>query len=137
MQSEHDLGLETKDAIDKFDARARAAAYAKTKKLSVTIVLLPYYSESFFNRMSQSTVEGKQTIVFDVPADEQQTKYVCMSIDDLGQAVANIFDSYQVYAGHEIGLVMDLASVACSVKEMMDAIFRPSAVIFRPSTRCD
>jgi hypothetical protein len=28
-----------------------------------------------------------------------------MSVEDLGTAVANIFDSYQVYAGHEIGLV--------------------------------
>ena len=121
MQASNDLGLEKKDAADLFDARSRGAAYARTKKVSVTFVLLPYFSERMFDMMK---VEGRKKVVFDVPTDKQDTKVVCMSVDDLGEAVANIFDSYQVYAGHEIGLVTDLVSyseVRDIVQNAMDA----------------
>ena len=112
-------GLEKKDAEEQFNARARCAAYARTKKLSVTFVLLPYYSEKFFEKIGSSTAEGKQNVTFDIPSPKKETKVVCMSIDEVGTAVANIFDSYQVYAGHEIGLLTDLVSYS-DVKEFVE-----------------
>ena len=45
-----------------------------------------------------------------------------MSVDDLGPAVANIFDSYEVYAGHEIGLVTEFVSVK-DMSEIMAAAY--------------
>lgn len=107
-----------------FDARARAAAYARTKKLSVTYVLLPYYTENFLEvlkRYFETNGGTDQGIIGEIPQEKFDAKVVCMSIDDLGPAVANIFDSYQVYAGHEIGLVTDFASYA-DVKEMMESV---------------
>lgn len=114
-----------------FDARTRAAAYARTKKLSVTYVLLPFYSENFLHKMKRRLDEnGNEKVVLDDegPTEKNNTKVVCMSIDDLGPAVANIFDSFQVYAGHELGLVTDFASYS-DFKEMMeDSILQdPSA----------
>jgi len=47
---------------------------------------------------------------------------MCMSVDDLGPAVANIFDSYQVYAGHEIGLVTDFVT-AKEVRDVIQEVF--------------
>jgi uncharacterized protein YbjT (DUF2867 family) len=112
-----------------FDARARAAAYARTKKLSVTYVLLPYYTENFLENLKRyMDKDGKEKMVVDdVPKEKQDTKVVCMSIDDLGPAVANIFDSYQVYAGHEIGLVTDFKSYSDFQKMMEDAILQGSS----------
>ena len=69
--------------------------------------------------VKQDSVDGKQKVVFDFPTDKQDTKVVCMSVDYLGEAVANIFNSYQVYAGHEIGLVTDLVSYS-DVKDIVE-----------------
>jgi nucleoside-diphosphate-sugar epimerase len=107
---------------NKFDAKARAAAYARTKRLSVTYVLMPCYSEHFFDMIERRTMEGGiDKFVLTVPLDDNK-KVMCMSIDDLGPAVANIFDSYQVYAGHEVGLVTDFVSVA-DVRDMIEDVF--------------
>jgi uncharacterized protein YbjT (DUF2867 family) len=123
-----DLGLTTvQDAKGKegmvvqFDAKARAAAYARTKKLSVTYVLMPCYSELFFDMIERRTVDGKEKLVLAVPLKDD-TKVMCMSVDDLGPAVANIFDSYQVYAGHEVGLVTDFVSVS-EARDIIEDVF--------------
>jgi uncharacterized protein YbjT (DUF2867 family) len=118
-QEGNDFGLLDDNAADVFDARARGAAYARTKKLSVTFVLLPCYSESFMEMVKP--VEGKQRFEFDLPSDMNDTKVVCMSVDYLGEAVANIFDSYQVYSGHELTLVTDLVSYL-DVKEIVEKV---------------
>lgn len=123
-----DLGLtKVHDAKGKeghvvqFDAKARAAAYARTKRLSVTYVLMPCYSELFFDMIERRTVDGKDKFVLTVPLKNDK-KVMCMSIDDLGPAVANIFDSYQVYAGHEVGLVTDFVSTA-EVRDIIQDVF--------------
>ena len=124
-----ELGLTTvQDAKGKdghlvqFDAKAKAAAYARTKKLSVTFVLMPCYSETFFDMIERRVDEdGQEKLVLTVPLKNDK-KVMCMSVDDLGPAVANIFDSYQVYAGHEVGLVTDFVSVS-EVRDIIDDVF--------------
>jgi len=110
--------------VVQFDGKARAAAYARTKKLSVTYVLMPCYSELFFDRIERRIDEddsNKQKLVLTLPL-KNDTKVMCMSVDDLGPAVANIFDSYQVYAGHEIGLVTDFVT-AKEVRDVIQEVF--------------
>lgn len=109
--------------VVQFDAKARAAAYARTKRLSVTYVLMPCYSELFFDRIEKRVDEatGKEKFVLTLPLKDD-TKVMCMSVDDLGPAVANIFDSYQVYAGHEIGLVTDFVT-AQEVRDIIEEVF--------------
>ena len=41
----------------------------------------------------------------------------------LGPAVANIFDSYEVYAGHEVGLIADATPSSGSVEEPQLAVY--------------
>jgi uncharacterized protein YbjT (DUF2867 family) len=109
--------------IVQFDAKARAAAYARTKKLSVTYVLMPCYSEVFFDLIERRSDgdDGANRLVLSVPL-KNDVKVMCMSVDELGPAVANIFDSYQVYAGHEIGLVTDFVTVK-EVKDIIEEVF--------------
>ncbi|GKY92180.1 NmrA-like domain-containing protein 1 [Mayamaea pseudoterrestris] len=109
-------------SVAQLDAKARAAAYARTKKLSVTYILMPCYSELFFDRIEKRTSDdGGDKYVLTLPL-KNDTKVMCMSIDDLGPAVANVFDSYQVYAGHEIGLVTDFVTIS-EVKDMINEVF--------------
>lgn len=110
------------DGSNKFDAKSRAAAYARTKRLSVTYVLMPCYSENFFDMIERRpTEDGVEKFVMKVPLKDDK-KVMCMSVDDLGPAVANIFDSYQVYAGHEIALVTDFVSVN-DVRDVIEDVF--------------
>jgi nucleoside-diphosphate-sugar epimerase len=121
MNKKLQLGLEeiedsqgNRAALPSFDAKAKAAAYARTKNLSVTYVLMPCYSEMFFDLLKverRMDEDGGERFVITVPMQDD-TKLFCMSVEDLGPAVANIFDSYQVYAGHEIGLVTDYVTVS-------------------------
>jgi nucleoside-diphosphate-sugar epimerase len=108
---------------NKFDAKARAAAYARTKRLSVTYVLMPCYTQHFFDMIERLPTDenGTDKLVMTVPLKDDQ-KVMCMNIDDLGPAVANIFDSYQVYAGREVGLVTDFISVA-DVRNIIEDVF--------------
>lgn len=114
-----------KDSV--FDAKAQAAAYARTKKLSCTFVLMPCYPEMFMDlfRPEKKTCEktGEEIHVITIPL-EDNTKVGCMSVDDLGPAVANIFDSYQVYAGHEIGLVTEFVTMK-EASEIISEGFAP------------
>lgn len=108
--------------VVQFDAKARAAAYARTKKLSVTYVLMPCYSELFFERIEKRPGnDGEDRFVLTLPLKDD-TKVMCMSVDELGPAVANIFDSYQVYAGHEIGLVTDFVTIK-EVRDIIQEVF--------------
>lgn len=108
--------------VIQFDAKARAAAYARTKRLSVTYVLMPCYSELFFDMIERRAVDnGEDKFVLTVPLKNDK-RVMCMSVDDLGPAVASIFDSYQVYAGHEVGLVTDFVSVA-EVRDIIEDVF--------------
>jgi hypothetical protein len=51
-----------------------------------------------------------------------------MSVEELGPAVANIFDSYQCSAGHEIGLVAEFIPVS-QVQEILQDVFSPDQII--------
>ncbi|KAG7367461.1 NmrA family protein [Nitzschia inconspicua] len=105
-----------------FSARARAAAYARSKNLSVTFVLMPCYSEIFFDMMEvRRDSDGQEKVVMKVPRGQDNAKVMVMSIDELGSAVASIFHSYQVYAGHEIGLMTEFVT-AHEVKSMIQDI---------------
>ena len=105
MNKKLSLGLELREdaqgnraAMPSFDAKAKAAAYARTKNLSVTYVLMPCYSEMFFDLLKverRMDEDGSERFVITVPMQDD-TKLFCMSVEDLGPAVANIFDSYQV-----------------------------------------
>jgi hypothetical protein len=120
------LGLDI-SRIDHFDAKAQAAAYARTKKLSVTYILMPCYTELFFERMEKRTVNNMDKYILTLPLRDD-TKVMCMSVEDLGPAVANVFDSYQVYAGHEIGLVTDFVSVK-ELTEIMQSALNEDVVL--------
>ena len=138
MNQHFQLGLAAA-ADQPMNAKAKAAAYARTKKLSVTYVILPCYSELFLDMIQKYPAppasptgvddaggsSGNQPIkqdrlVLTVPVNKD-AKVMCMSVDDLGPAVSNIFDSYQVYAGHEIGLVTDFVTVA-EICEALNAV---------------
>ena len=108
-------------------SKARIAAYARSKKISVTFVLMPCYSESFFQMMDvRNNGDGKEKLVLKLPAGNGH-KIMCMSVEELGTAVANIFDSYQCFAGHEIGLVTDFVTVS-EVQEIFQDVFSEHTV---------
>jgi len=136
------------------DAKARAAAYARTKRISCTYVLMPVYNKRFFEMLAPEVEEkeeggdgsaaGGWRMVMHLPSfDEgvgdgncsgqgnkrnggdgngvrEEPKIMCMSVDELGPAVANIFESYQVYAGREIGLMTDFVTVSKPMREWME-----------------
>jgi uncharacterized protein YbjT (DUF2867 family) len=125
----HGLGriasLSDNNKEGELDAEARTVVYARNKRLSVTYVLMPCYSEVFFERIEKrlsDNGEGKGGLVLKLPVNSADTKFMCMSVDDLGPAVANIFDSYQVYAGHEIGLVTDFVTIN-EVRDIIEDVF--------------
>eukprot|EP00957_Ditylum_brightwellii_P034624 2625450-Ditylum_brightwellii.AAC.1 len=83
MNRELDLGLDDiedssgkKSALPQFDSKARAAAYARTKKLSCTYVLMPVYSESFFELMAPEVrvdeETGEKTHVIHIPMGKKK-----------------------------------------------------------------
>jgi hypothetical protein len=106
-----------------FSPKARAAAYARSKNLSTTFVLMPCYTETFFDTINirKDEVTGKDTLMMQVPGGNG-AKIMVMSVEELGRAVANIFDSYECYAGHEIGLVTDFVNTH-EVKNMLQEVF--------------
>jgi hypothetical protein len=103
--------------------KARMAAYARSKQLSVTFVLMPCYSEVFFDMITKIVDDqGNERHVLQIPLKHGNAKVMCMSVEELGPAVANIFDSYECYAGHEIGLVTDFTSIQ-EVQEILQEVF--------------
>jgi len=110
-----------------FSPKARAASYARSKNMSVTFVLMPCYSEVFFDMIEvRKDSDGKEKIVLQVPAGKGG-KVMCMSLEELGPAVANIFDSYECFAGHEIGLVTDFVTVS-EVQDILQDVFMENKI---------
>eukprot|EP01083_Nonionella_stella_P236234 829894_1 len=96
------------------------AAYARAKHISITYVLMPVYSEQYFHRLTENIHDDKERVDVGNTSNEQEEgkvnegdkeRTVCMSVESLGPTVANIFDSYEVYSGHEIGLMTDIMSI--------------------------
>jgi hypothetical protein len=109
-----------------FDGKARAAAYARTKNLSCTYVLMPYYAEKIMELLTAVTEvnesTGEEHLVMFVP--DEELKLMTMTVEELGPAVANIFDSYQIYSGREIGLVTDYVSISEVVEVIIDTMYQ-------------
>lgn len=80
------------------DAKARAAAYARTKNISCTFVLMPYYVEKMMELLAPKVEldeeTGEESLVLEVP--DTELRMMTISAEEMGPAVANIFDSYQV-----------------------------------------
>mmetsp|Transcript_45106 Transcript_45106/g.94614 ORF Transcript_45106/g.94614 Transcript_45106/m.94614 type:complete len:784 (+) Transcript_45106:71-2422(+) len=125
------------DSKSLFDVKARIAAYARANHISMTYLLLPVYSEQFFQALAekirkQEGGEEKEIINEDedndndTKASEDTHKCICMSAEILGPAVANIFDSYEVFAGHEIGLLTDVLSFE-EATEIINQVFLGSS----------
>lgn len=54
-------------------------------------------------------------------------KVAVFCLEELGPAVANIFDSYECYSGHEIGLVSDFVTVT-DVKAILEDVFSNTTI---------
>jgi hypothetical protein len=61
-----------------------------------------------------------------VPVNVDQ-KVAVFCLEELGPAVANIFDSYECYSGHEIGLVSDFVTVS-EVKALLEDVFTDTTI---------
>jgi hypothetical protein len=119
--------------MSQFDGKARAATYARTKNLSCTFVLMPYYAEKIMELLKPEEDEEDGELVVHVP--DQALMLMTMSVEELGPAVANIFDSYQVYAGHEIGLVTDYVSISEAVETMKETVYKETDADGNVTTR--
>ena len=117
-----------------FSPRARMAAYARTKKLRVSYMLLPCYPELFLDMIDEQVDDsGNKKLVLKVPLKDQHTKVAIFGLEELGTAVANVFDSYECYAGHEIGLVSDFVSVS-DVKDVLEDVFSDTKIEIQPES---
>ncbi|KAL7566265.1 hypothetical protein ACA910_011325 [Epithemia clementina (nom. ined.)] len=105
----NDEGVVTDDTSVELplDAKAMAVAYARTKKLSVTYITLPYSEDG-----STRCTSDEESAIRTITAGDKIIASV--SVEALGPIVADIFDSYQVFAGHELALVTDLDTSAAS-----------------------
>lgn len=135
MEAADDVENELKDTTDSkplYDVKARVAAYARTNNVSMTFVILPLYSEHFFHALAdkirktrgladESNVLNGKKGESAISASSNE-KVVCVSIEELGSAVANIFDSYEVYSGHEVGLITDILSLE-EATEIVEEVF--------------
>jgi len=64
----------------------------------------------------------------------QEERVVCVSLDELGPAVANILDSYEVYAGHEIALITDVLSLSEATDIIENVFFERKQEILLENT---
>lgn len=87
---------------------------------------MPYYAEKIIELLATETHvnedTGEEELVMLVP--DEELKLMTMSVEELGPAVANIFDSYQLYAGREIGLVTDYVTISEAVEVVIDTMCR-------------
>ena len=83
------------------DGKAHIAAYARSKHLSVTYIMMPLYSEECLEDTTREEYYSLDN------GGGDTNKMLCMSIDELGPAVADIMDSYEMYAGHLVALLTD------------------------------
>jgi len=125
-----DLNHELQTAIGKeisgFDAKIRAAAYARSKNISCTYLLVPIYSEDIFKitipDVLVDSTTGEKRRIFSVPEGEESTRISCLNGQDLGAAIVRIFQSYELYAGHEIALISDIISVN-EAQDIIEQVF--------------
>jgi hypothetical protein len=125
-----DLNEELKNEDGKitsdFDAKVRAAAYARSKSISSTYLLVPVYSEEIFKMTLPELLidsnTGEENRFFSVPEGDESTRISCLNGQDLGAAVVRIFQSYELYAGHEIALISDIISVT-EAQEIIEQVF--------------
>jgi hypothetical protein len=60
---------------------------------------MPFYAEKIIELLATEINEdtGEEELVMLVP--DEELKFMTMSVEELGPAVAYIFDSYKLYAG--------------------------------------
>eukprot|EP00814_Leptocylindrus_danicus_P009711 CAMPEP_0116011846 /NCGR_PEP_ID=MMETSP0321-20121206/4795_1 /TAXON_ID=163516 /ORGANISM="Leptocylindrus danicus var. danicus, Strain B650" /LENGTH=766 /DNA_ID=CAMNT_0003481125 /DNA_START=108 /DNA_END=2408 /DNA_ORIENTATION=+ len=111
------------------DAKARIAAYAKSERITVTFVILPLYPENFFDLVTKAGVvtNNVDDAAMHFAPEKEESLLACMSVQDLGRAVARIFDFYEEYAGHEIGLATDFITIR-EVAQVVREIFFESRI---------
>lgn len=98
----------TKEEFLELSPRACAAAYARSKHLSVTFILMPCYSESVLGKIPvRDDDRGREKKLLRAPSD-----LMYVGVEELGTVAAAIFSSYQCYAGHEIGLITDFVTIS-------------------------
>ena len=129
---EHELKDDSSTSSALLAIKTRLAAYARAKHMSMTYVILPLYSEQFFRALAKQICNQNETEDGDAHMDGNKEgdttdagsseRVVCMSVESLGPAVANIFDSYEVYSGHEIRLVTDILSIG-EATEIVQQVF--------------
>ena len=93
------------------DAKARIASYAKSEKISCTWVQLPLYPETFLDLFQCRLIDDTLTPEYHFVPEKEESFLACLSVKDLGNAVANIFSSYEEFSGHEIGLATDFLTI--------------------------
>ncbi len=73
--------------------KARAVAYARTKNLSCTYVLMPYYAEKIMKLLASVTEVdenmGEEQLVMFVPG--QELKFMTMSVEELLLSKISLF----------------------------------------------
>jgi len=121
----HELQADTTISPD-FDLKVRVVAYARSKMISCTYLLVPIYSEEIF-KMTMPDIfidssTGEERRMFSLPQGEESTRISCLNGEDLGAAVVRIFQSYELYAGHEIALISDIISIN-EAQEIIEEIF--------------
>mmetsp|Transcript_11316 Transcript_11316/g.27260 ORF Transcript_11316/g.27260 Transcript_11316/m.27260 type:complete len:678 (+) Transcript_11316:252-2285(+) len=103
-------GLPQKDLLE-FSSTAQIAAYSKSKKLSCTFIIMPCFSGDQFDIVqSQKDTENSFDSMLKITSSNGSVEY-CISVNELGPAVANVFDSFQVFSGHELALLTNFVAV--------------------------
>lgn len=103
-------GLPQKDLLE-FSLTAQTAAYSKSKNLSCTFIIMPCFSGDQFDIVqSQKDTEKSFDSMLEIPSSNGSCEY-CISVNELGPAVATIFDSFEVFSGHELALLTNFVAV--------------------------
>lgn len=103
-------GLPHRDLLE-FSSTAQTAAYSKSKKLSCTFIIMPCFSGDQFDIVqSQKGTEKSFDAMLKIPSPNGSIEY-CISVNELGPAVATIFDSFEVFSGHELALLTNFVAV--------------------------
>jgi len=122
----NELQVDNCNTSSDFDAKVRAAVYARSKSISCTYILVPIYSEEIFKMTMPDVLidsnTGEARHIFSLPQGEESTRISCLNGEDLGGAVVRIFQSYELYAGHEIALISDTISIN-EAQEIIEQIF--------------
>jgi len=118
-------GLPHKDLLE-FSSTAQIAAYSKSKNLSCTFIIMPCFSADQYDIVQgQEYSNSSLDSILQISSTNGTVEH-CISVNELGPAVANIFDSYEVFSGHEIALFTNFMSPleAEEVTDADDTVFR-------------